>query len=308
MTSDAHLTPGLKISASTADLPEKRDIYYHSQDGLRLYAADYGPVDAPLTVLCMHGLTRNHKDFEPLISRLHLPYRFISVDVRGRGASDRDPNRAYAPDVYAGDMITLLNKIGVRRAALIGTSMGGLMAMIMAQAARDRVLGIVLNDVGPAVNAAGLKRIAGYTSSVQSFPDWHSAANAIRESQRALFPDYGEADWMAFARQTCRETEEGEIAFDYDPAITENMDVSGPTWRVNFMMWRLFGRMKNIPLLTIRGEHSDILTAVTATRMCRRHKTCRLVNVSNRGHAPMLSEPEAVSAIADFLRIQVAAV
>lgn len=304
MTNPTHPAPGYAFATSDRNAPHKRDIYYRSQDGLRLYAADYGPTDAALTVLCMHGLTRNHKDFEPLIARLNLPCRFIAVDVRGRGASDRDPNRTYTPQVYVGDMITLLNDVGVRKATLIGTSMGGLMAMIMSEVARDRILGIILNDVGPAVSPAGLKRIAGYTSGVRSFTDWQSAAQAICASQETLFPEYTDADWMAFAHQTCRETDEGKIVFDYDPAITENMNASGPGWRVNFMMWRVFGRMKNIPLLTLRGEHSDILTSRTAKRMCRRHRNCRLVTVPNRGHAPTLSEPEAAAAISEFLKMQ----
>lgn len=292
---------------SASALPGKRDIFYESTDGLRLYAADYGPEEAALTVLCMHGLTRNHKDFEPLIRQLDLPCRFVAVDVRGRGLSDRDPNRAYSPDVYVGDMVTLLNKLGTSKVSLIGTSMGGLMAMIMSQALKDRIQGIVLNDVGPAVNPAGVKRIAGYTSGMRTFPDWQAAADAIQSSQHTAFPDFTGTDWMALARQTCRETDTGQVEFDYDPAITENMDVSGPVWKINFMMWRLFGRMKHIPLLTLRGEHSDILTSSTANRMCRRHKNCRLVTVPNRGHAPMLSEPEAVSAISDFLASQIEA-
>lgn len=304
MTNESDHMTDEGAAASASSLTGKRDIFYQSIDGLRLYAADYGPKDAALTVLCMHGLTRNHKDFEPLIRQLDLPCRFIAVDVRGRGLSDRDPNRAYSPDVYVGDMITLLDELGVNKVTLIGTSMGGLMAMIMSQAMKDRIQGIVLNDVGPAVNPAGVKRIASYTSGIRSFPNWQAAADAIQSSQHTAFPNLTDPDWMDFAHQTCRETDAGQVMFDYDPAITENMDVSGPVWKINFMMWRLFGRMKHIPLLTVRGEHSDILTSKTANLMCRRHKKCRLVTVPNRGHAPMLSEPEAVSAISDFLGTQ----
>lgn len=302
MTTDSETTSDGGAAVPVSRPNDKRDVFYKSPDGLRLYAADYGPEDAPLTVLCMHGLTRNHKDFEPLISQLALPYRFIAVDVRGRGLSDRDPNKAYSPDVYVGDMGALLRQLGISKVALIGTSMGGLMAMIMAQAMKDRISGIVLNDVGPEVNADGLKRIAGYTSGVRTFPDWQSAADAICNSQQSAFPDFTDADWTNFARQTCRDREDGQVEFDYDPAITENMNAAKPGWRVNFMMWRLFGRMKNIPLLSIRGEHSDILTAATAARMRRRHKGCRSITVANRGHAPTLSEPEAVSAISGFLK------
>jgi len=302
MTTEFEIASDGTVAAPADHLSGKRDIFYQSPDGLRLYAADYGPENAPLTVLCMHGLTRNHKDFEALIVELNLPFRFIAVDVRGRGLSDRDPNKAYSPEVYVGDMGALLSHLGISKVALIGTSMGGLMAMIMAQAMKDRILGIVLNDVGPEVNSDGLKRIAGYTSGVRTFPDWQSAADAIRNSQQSAFPDFTDAEWMSFARQTCREKEDGQVEFDYDPAITENMNAAKPGWRVNFMLWRLFGRMKNIPLLSIRGEHSDILTAATAARMCRRHKGCRSVTVANRGHAPTLSEPEARSAISGFLK------
>lgn len=301
MTDTSPTRPHPTSPADRPALPDRRDIFYESEDGLRLYAADYGPEDAPLTVLCMHGLTRNHKDFEPMIAGLGLPYRFIAVDVRGRGLSDRDPNRKYSPDVYVRDMFALLDKLGIQKAALIGTSMGGLMAMLMSKVAKERILGVVLNDIGPAVDPAGLHRIASYTSGVRTFPDWDSAAAAIADTQKALFPEFGADDWMDFTRRTCREAEDGSVEFDYDPAITENMAAAIPGWRTRFLMWRLFGSMKQIPLLVTRGEASDILSPKTARRMCRRHKAARLATIPNRGHTPMLSEPEALSAISDFL-------
>ena len=121
------------------------DIFYQSGDGLRLYAKSYGPTDADIAVLCMHGLTRNHKDFEPMIEAVGGPYRYIAVDVRGRGKSARDPNpENYSPVTYAQDMGALLDHLSIEKAVLIGTSMGGLMSVLMAQMMPDRILGVAL--------------------------------------------------------------------------------------------------------------------------------------------------------------------
>ena len=148
------------------------DIRHTSSDGLNLYARAYGSEHAPMTVLCMHGLTRNHKDFEPMIEALDLPYRFIAVDVRGRGLSDRAPDSStYTPATYAADMLGLMEHLGLTRVALIGTSMGGLMSMLMVNHAPERFRGIVLNDIGPVPGADGLKRIAAYAGNVASAAD-----------------------------------------------------------------------------------------------------------------------------------------
>ena len=163
---------------------EKRDIFYTAHDGLKLYAAEYGPHDSDITVLCMHGLTRNHKDFEPMIRGLELPARYISVDVRGRGRSDRDPSgETYAPPVYVQDMATLIDHLKLDNLILVGTSMGGLMAMLMAKAFPDKIKSIVINDVGPEVNPAGLKRIAGYAGGNETFDSLDDAATAIGRTQ-----------------------------------------------------------------------------------------------------------------------------
>ena len=281
-------------------MPE--DIHYTSPDGLALYARSYGPQDASMTVLCMHGLTRNHKDFEPMIAKLGDGRRFIAVDVRGRGRSDIDPDAEnYTPITYAGDMQALLDTIGVERAVLIGTSMGGLMSMIMMHQMPERILGVVLNDVGPVLDPAGLARIAGYVGEVAPMADWQAAARSVQQAQSDVFPDYAEADWLAFAKRTYRETDDGRVVLDYDPAITRTVNDVKPTFRRRFAMWRLFGKLKKRPLLVIRGALSDILAPETAERMVKRHKNAKLVTVPNVGHAPILDEPEAVNAIRAFL-------
>lgn len=286
----------------SSPMMEKRDVFYTSHDGLSLYAADYGPQDSQLTILCMHGLTRNHKDFEPMIEGLDLSARYISVDVRGRGRSDRDPSgETYQPPVYVQDMATLIAHLGLDNLVLVGTSMGGLMAMLMAKVFPEKIRGIVMNDVGPEVNPAGLKRIASYAGGNEVFDGWGDAAKAIGQTQAGVYPEYGEQEWMDFAKRTCVERADGKIGFDYDPVIVQGMGSTTPGWRINFAMWRVFSALKSIPLLIIRGESSDILTEKTAKRMLRRHKTSRLLTVPGRGHTPFLDEPDSLHAIGKFL-------
>lgn len=279
------------------------DIHYTSKDGLSLFAKSYGDPDAALTVLCMHGLTRNHKDFEPMIAGLSDAHRYIAVDVRGRGRSERDPDpQNYIPTVYVEDMQALLDVLGLKKVALIGTSMGGLMAMIMMQVMPDRVLGTVLNDVGPVLDPAGLARIAGYVGDVAPLADWEAAAQAVAAAQGDVFPDFGPADWQAFAARTYRETPEGGVILDYDPAISRTVADVKPSFKIRFAMWRLYAKMKKRPLLVTRGENSDVLHPSTAARMMKRHKAATLVTIPGVGHAPLLNEAEALRAIDAFLR------
>lgn len=283
-------------------LPDGTDISWTSADGLTLYAKAYGPEDARLTVLCIHGLTRNHQDFEPMIAALPRHYRYIAVDVRGRGRSAYDPQpENYKPPVYAKDMFALLDTLGVKRAALIGTSMGGLISLLMIRAAPKRVAGIVLNDVGPVVEKAGLARIASYAGKVAPVTDWESAAAAVKTLQGAVFPDMPEARWMDFARRTYKELPSGEVVLAYDPNIARSLGKVKPGPITNFILWRMFGASRKAHLLIVRGETSDILSADTAEKMAQRHPDARLATVPRLGHAPILDEPEAISAISDFL-------
>lgn len=290
-------------------LPDGKDISWTSPDGLQLFAKSYGPEDARLSVLCIHGLTRNHQDFEPMIAALPRHYRCIAVDVRGRGRSDYDPEPDnYQPRVYARDMLALLDHLGIGRAALIGTSMGGLISLLMIRKAHQRVAGIVLNDVGPVVEKAGLARIASYAGKVAPVTDWASAAVAVKTLQGSVFPDMPEARWMDFARRTYKELPSGEVVPAYDPNIARSLGKVKPGALTNFIMWRMFGASKKAPLLVVRGETSDILSAGTAEKMAERHPDARLATVPGVGHAPILDEPVAVSAITEFLnRLETAA-
>ncbi len=278
------------------------DITWTSADGLALYAKSYGPETAGLTVLCIHGLTRNHKDFEPMIAALPGRFRFVAVDVRGRGQSAYDPDADhYNPKVYAEDMGRLLDKLDLTRVALIGTSMGGLISLMMMRKMPKRIAGIVLNDVGPVVEKTGIARIAGYAGKVQPVTDWPSAAAAVKAIQGAAFPDMPEERWMDFARRTYKEMPDGRPVLDYDPNIAKGLGKVKPGALTNFVMWRLFGGLKKAPLLIVRGETSDILSQATAEEMVRRHPDARLAVVPRVGHAPILDEAPAISAITDFL-------
>lgn len=278
------------------------DIEWSSADGLSLYAKSYGPESAALTVVCIHGLTRNHKDFEPMIEALPGHYRFIGVDVRGRGRSAHDPDPDnYDPRTYAKDIGLLLDKLGLTRVALIGTSMGGLISLILMRTMPKRIAGVVLNDVGPVVEKAGIARIAGYAGKVRPVTGWKSAAEAVKTIQGAAFPDMPEERWMDFARRTYRELPTGEVVLDYDPNIARSLGKVKPGFLTNFALWRLFGGLKKAPLLVVRGGTSDILSEKTALEMVRRHPDAALATVPRVGHAPILDEPEAVAAISQFL-------
>lgn len=284
-------------------MPDPQRIQYTSSDGLELVAFSYGPNDAELTILCLHGLTRNHKDFEMMIAALDPRYRFIAVDVRGRGKSAYDPNPYnYTPLTYAFDVVTLLDKLELDKVVLIGTSMGGLMSMILMKSIPNRILGVVLNDIGPALKKRGIARIISYVGKTKPFENWGTAAASIAFYNETAFPDNTPEDWLLAAKRTCRETESGEIVFDYDPLIYKAFRMNRITFATTYLAWRLFDAMRAVPLLLIRGELSDLLSANDAKRMLRRHGNAKLLTLKNIGHAPMLDEPESVQEIGSFLR------
>jgi pimeloyl-ACP methyl ester carboxylesterase len=276
-----------------------RDCYFVAADGLQLHYRDYsGPSDRP-PLLCLHGLTRNARDFADLAERYSPQWRVIALDFRGRGDSDYDPLPArYNPLTYAADVLTLLDGLGVDRAIFVGTSLGGLVTMTIAAMAPHRIAGAILNDVGPDVDPGGVQRILTYVGKDRRFKSWDEAADAIASNYGASFERYTHDDWVAMAKRNCRE-EDGEIRFDYDMAIAEPFKSAGPT--PNIDLWPLFAALSQVPLLVVRGERSDLLTAATAEKMQRVAPAMKLATVEGVGHAPELNEPEAVAAIEEFL-------
>ncbi|MFT3997377.1 MAG: alpha/beta hydrolase [Asticcacaulis sp.] len=279
------------------------DVHYRSADGrLTLYARDYNRA-ASRVVLCLHGLTRNSADFEPLIARLGTAYRIIAVDQRGRGRSQWDEDKSqYNLGVYVQDMLRLLDDLGIGRATFIGTSMGGLISMVLASVAAARVRGIVLNDVGPKLSPEGLERIRSYVGKGAPVTTWQEAADVTQRINASAFPDFGPEDWMAFARRTHTE-QDGRPVPAYDPAISQGL-APGSQAVAPPELWDLWAALSGIPVLAIRGGLSDLLSADTLERMAREHPQTATLTLPHRGHAPILDEPEAVAAIVHFLRQQ----
>jgi pimeloyl-ACP methyl ester carboxylesterase len=278
-------------------------IDYRSADGkLRLHAEVCGPTNAPLTVLCLHGLTRNGRDFGALVEHLSANYRVITADQRGRGQSQWDPDSTnYQIPVYARDMTCLLDRLKVTRVVLIGTSMGGFISMALGASQPARVQGIVLNDVGPEVPAAGISRLRDSLNTPGEVSTWADAARHVKRLNGHAFPDYVQADWEAFARRIYVEDSTGRPVPTYDPAILKALGPASDPVAVTPTLWPLWPQLGSIPMLVIRGGLSDILSAETLESMAARHQNLVTLTIPNRGHAPMLDEPPAVAAIDRFL-------
>jgi pimeloyl-ACP methyl ester carboxylesterase len=276
-----------------------KSVTFRTRDGLTLYYRDYN--SAPpgrLPVLCLHGLTRNSADFSAIADHLAPHRRVVAPDMRGRGRSARDPVAAhYNPGVYVEDVRELLAHAGLEKVVVIGTSMGGMMAMMMAANRPAGVAGVVLNDIGPQVEEKGIRRISGFVGRTAAAPDWARAAAAIRVMNQAFYPDFTEADWLAMARRTFRE-QDGVIRPDYDPAIGEVVRAGGAA---PADMWSLYEALKPIPTLVIRGGLSDVLSARTVAEMAARKPDLGVLELANRGHVPLLDEPACLAAIDDFL-------
>ncbi|AOR78268.1 alpha/beta fold hydrolase [Novosphingobium resinovorum] len=278
--------------------------HYRSADGrLDLVARDYPAHEGAPVMLMMHGLTRNSADFEPLLDKLAGRYRMIVPDQRGRGASQWDPDPAqYRPDVYAQDMLALMDDLGVSRAGLVGTSMGGLMAMVMQALRPDLAQAAIFNDIGPVLDPAGLARIQGYVGPGGKMADWTEAAARTRAINAPAFPDFGGAQWDAFARRIARENADGTVSFAYDPAISESIAGDDPQ-TVPPDLWPLWELLGAVPVLVVRGALSDLLSTATVEEMARRHSgPYAAVEVPRVGHAPILDEPVALAAIEAFLQ------
>ena len=278
---------------------------WRSRDGLDLYARDYPAIggERGLPMICLHGLTRNSKDFEdiaPVIAGLGR--RVIAADVRGRGQSDRDPNPAnYQPKIYTRDVIEMMAALGAPRAVFLGTSMGGIITMMMMAVRPSAVAAAILNDVGPAVAPEGIERILRYAGISVEIGNWDDAAAYVRRTNAVAFPEFGDEDWRRFAARTFREAASGP-ELDYDPAI-KGMISKPPSRLARWLIGHLFRKLgRKRPVLMIRGQLSDVISTEIADRMQAMAPTMKRVEVPNVGHAPMLTEPEAVDAIEQFLR------
>lgn len=271
---------------------------WESEDGLSLSYRDYpGPQDvARVPVLCMHGLTRNSRDFADLAEHLSARRRVIVPEMRGRGGSDYAPqSESYNPRQYVADVERLLQELGIDRFVAIGTSLGGLMTMLLAQSGPGRIAGAVLNDIGPEIEAAGIDRIAGYVGQGRSYPTWVHAARALCEVHGDAHPEFELDQWLEMAKRTLCVGQNGRITYDYDMAIAEPFRQPGGAAPTD--LWPAFEALDGVPMVLIRGELSDLLSPATVERMKELNPAMTVVTVPNVGHAPTLDEPQARKAI-----------
>lgn len=276
------------------------DRYVTAADGVRLHLRDYPAPDARPPLLCLPGLTRNARDYEALAARLAGRWRVVAMDFRGRGESGRaDDWASYAPATYARDVRAVLAALGIERFVGIGTSLGGIVLMMLAATGDIRLAGLVLNDIGPTIEPAGLQRIRGYVGRASSHPTWLHAARAIAESNRDVYPDWAMTDWLAMAKRLFRLTDKGKIVLDYDLRIAEPFKLAGGEAPAD--LWPALDALADVPLLVVRGERSDVLSAATAGRMAGAVPGAELVTVPRVGHAPTLDEPAAVAGIERLL-------
>ena len=278
-----------------------RDGFFTVRDGIRLHYRDYpGPFEGP-PLLCLAGLTRNSRDFADFAERMSPSHRVLCLDFRGRGESGYDPQpERYLPVTYAHDTIALLDHVGVAQAVFVGTSLGGLVTMLVAVLDEDRIAAAILNDVGPELDDSGLERIRDYVGGrPQGFASWGEAAAALRAYQRGLPESWDEHQWQALAKRLASEREDGSIRFDYDPAIAEPFRTSRGKAQAD--AWPLFDALAQKPVLVLRGELSDLLTADGLAAMERRSPNVTAVTVAGMPHPPELTEPDAVGAIDRFL-------
>ncbi len=282
------------------------DIHFTSNNGLTLYARHYGqahPGSRP--VFCLPGLTRNSADFHDLATFLashpSRPREVYCPDYRGRGRSEYDPEwRNYSPFVEMLDVLDLMAIRGVEHAAVIGTSRGGIISMLMAVARPNAIASLVLNDIGPEIETAGLARIMGYAGKVPLPSGWDEATELVRSMNKRFFTNLSDEEWSEMAHQLFAD-KNGRPAPGYDEKLADALSEVDISQKIP-TMWPQFEALKNIPVLVLRGEHSDLLSAKTVSEMAARHPSLASLTVPAQGHAPLLKDRFTIGIIADFLR------
>ncbi|MCC7548895.1 MAG: alpha/beta hydrolase [Burkholderiales bacterium] len=264
----------------------------------RIRYAEWGDAANPDVVICVHGLTRNGRDFDDLARTLARRHRVLCPDVVGRGLSDW---LSYAQDygypLYLSDMAALIARSGAERVRWVGTSMGGLIGMMLAAQPDSPIERLVINDVGPLIPGAALERLAGYVGRTGPFADAHELERHLR-TVHAPFGPLSDAQWSHLAHHSTRRNQDGSLSLAYDPAIAQAL--SGPAQDV--VLWPLWDAVR-CPTLVLRGADSDLLRADTAQEMTRRGPRARLLDFAAVGHAPALMDEDQIGAVAEFLGI-----
>lgn len=284
-----------------------RDITYASFDDLKLHVRHYpAPDEKARSVICLPGLTRNARDFNQLATYLSThpqkPRNVYCVDYRGRGRSQYDRNwRNYIPFIELIDVLDFLTAQGLHRVGVVGTSRGGIIAMMMA-AVRPTAMGpVVLNDIGPVIETRGLARIMGYVGRMPVPKSWPDAVMILREMNERAFPEFTDTQWDEIAREVF-DDRKGRPALAYDRRLARALGTIDLSRSVPDL-WPQFIALGQVPVFVIRGANSDVLSADTLEAMMERHPNLRSITVPEQGHAPVLKEPEVIEAIAAFFAV-----
>lgn len=283
-----------------------KEIRYTSHDGLTLFARHYGePGGKGRPVFCLPGLTRNSRDFHDLAMFLAnhptRPREVFCPDYRGRGQSDHDPDwKNYSPFVELLDILDLLAILGLERIAVVGTSRGGIISMLMGTLRPNAIGAAVLNDIGPVIETAGLARIMGYAGKVPLPEDWQEAAALVKAMNKRFFTALADHEWEAFARQLFNE-HNGRPAPGYDENLAQALSEIDIGQKIP-TMWPQFETLKSVPVMVLRGENSDLLSVRTVAEMGKRHPRLASFTIHGQGHAPLLRDRFSIGLIGDFLR------
>jgi pimeloyl-ACP methyl ester carboxylesterase len=269
-----------------------------AEDGLALFCRDYGDPLSPHTpILCLSGLTRHSGDYEILAPNLAQSRRVLALDYRGRGRSAWSQDwRHYSYRADLSDIRHVLTALNLHRVIVIGTSYGGLLAMAMGVLMPAAIRGVVINDVSPDLNADGQARIMAFIKTDRPQPDWESARRFLQATLPHL-PLKTETDWQIFTRNTYREGADGLLHFDWDVRLARQLE----RHREEVDLWGLFGSLRRVPVLAVRGALSDLVLPSALERMAAAHPGLVPVTVAGVGHAPALTEPECAAALDRFL-------
>lgn len=281
-----------------------RSIFVTAQDGLRLHVREYGLRTAPvLPVVCLPGLARTVGDFDalaPYLANGRQGRRVIAIDSRGRGQSDYDRNpENYNVATELGDVVTILTALGIAQAVFVGSSRGGLLTMLLAVAHPTAIAGAVLHDIGPVIEPKGLARIKSYVGKLPQPKSFAEGSEILRGLFSAQFPKLTADDWFAAAKRTWK-TQDGALVPTYDVRLAQTLteiDIERPLPP----MWAEFGALARVPVLVIRGENSDILSAETVTSMKERHPAMDVIEVPDQGHVPVLAGADLLNSIGAFV-------
>jgi pimeloyl-ACP methyl ester carboxylesterase len=281
------------------------DFFVSAPDGLRLHVRRYGRRGGQRpTVVCLPGLARTTHDFDTLATALandaDRPREVLAIDYRGRGESEYDSNPAnYTAATEIGDLLAVLAELAIDRAVFVGTSRGGILAMVLATIRPTVIAGVILNDIGPVIETNGLLRIKSYLGRLPQPKSFDEAADNLRRVFGADFPKLDASDWMLWARRTFKD-ENGVLTLRYDPKLAGVLDGVDPE-RPQPTLWKQFDALAPFPLMVIRGANSDLLSAETVEAMQARRPDMVTLVVPDQGHAPLLNEADVISRIAAFI-------